>query len=280
MTFIDKFIAIRGLRLHYLEFGSAPAPVVVCIHGLTNNAHDFDPLAGELAPRFRVIAIDVRGRGESEWGPSEGYNIPNYVEDLAAMLDALAIERATLIGNSMGGRISILYAANHPERVARVVINDIAPAIDPEVTARINRSVIDTPKDFENLAAVVDFYRYNPSMTGLAGYSGAILAEAARWSVKPTASGRLTWKIDPALRASSPGQTPIRQLDLWPQFERLTMPILIVRGGESEILPRPTAERMCRVAKDARMIEIPGIGHLPSLVEPQVLAALREFLSS
>lgn len=117
-------------------------------------------------------------------------------------------------------------------------------------------------------------------MTGLAGYSGAILEAAARWSVKPGASGRLTWKIDPALRASSPGQTPIRQLDLWPQFERLTMPILIVRGGESEILPRATAERMCRVAKNARMIEVPGVGHLPSLVEPAVIAALREFLAS
>ena len=101
----DKFITIRGLRLHYLEAGTAAAPVVVCIHGLTNNAHDFDALAQHLAPCYRVIVLDVRGRGESQWGPAQDYNIPNYVEDLAALIEALSIRRVSLIGNSMGGRI-------------------------------------------------------------------------------------------------------------------------------------------------------------------------------
>ncbi len=280
MTPADKFIAIRGLRLHYLEFGSTPAPVVVCIHGLTNNAHDFDALARHLAPRYRVIALDVRGRGESQWGPAQDYNIPTYVEDLAALIDALSIQRVSLIGNSMGGRISILYAANHPERVDRVVLNDIAPSLDPAITARINRTVAETPSEFENLDEVVRYYRNNPSMTGLAGYTGAILAEAARWSVKPTPAGRLTWKTDPALRGTAPGQTPIRQLDLWPQFEGLTVPVLIVRGGDSEVLPLATAQRMCSVARNAQLVEVPGVGHLPSLVEPEVLAALHEFLPS
>lgn len=82
------------------------------------------------------------------------------------------------------------------------------------------------------------------------------------------------------LRGTAPGQTPIRQLDLWPQFEGLTMPILIVRGGDSEVLSLATAQRMCGVARNARLVEVPGIGHLPSLVEPEVLAALHEFLRS
>ena len=192
--------------------------------------------------------------------------------------DALSIERVSLIGNSMGGRISILYASTHPERVERIVLNDIAPSIDPAVTARINRSVAETPTEFEHLDEVVRYYRSNPSMTGLAGYRGEILAEAARQSVKPTPAGRLTWKTDPALRVSSPGQTPIRQLDLWPQFEGLSIPVLIVRGGDSEVLPLATAQRMCKVARNARLVEVPGVGHLPSLIEPEVLAALREFL--
>jgi esterase len=280
MASIDKFVTVRGLRLHYLESGNPAGPAVICIHGLTNNAHDFDPIAARLADRYRVIAIDVRGRGESQWGPPADYNIPNYVEDLNAFIEALAIERVSLIGNSMGGRISILYAANHPERVERIVLNDIAPSIDPAVTARINRNVIDTPTEFENLDEVVRFYRNNPSMTGLAGYRGTILSEAARWSVKPTPAGRLTWKIDPALRGSSSGQMPIRQLDLWPQFEALSIPVLIVRGSDSEVLPLATAQQMCQRARNARMIEVPDVGHLPSLIEPDVLAALREFLLS
>jgi pimeloyl-ACP methyl ester carboxylesterase len=274
----DRFIAIRGLRLHYLEFGSATAPVVVCIHGLTNNAHDFDALAGRLAPSYRVIALDIRGRGESQWGPAQDYNIPTYVDDLAALIEALGIRRMSLIGNSMGGRISILYAATRPERVGRVVLNDIAPSLDPAITARINRNVVETPNEFENFDQVVSYYRNNPSMTGLAGYAGEILVEAARWSVKSTPTGRLAWKIDPALRGTSPGKTPIRQLDLWPQFEGLTVPILIVRGGDSEVLPLATAQRMCSVARNARLVEVPGVGHLPALVEPEVLSTLREFL--
>lgn len=276
----DKFITIRGLRLHYLEFGSMPAPVVVCIHGLTNNAHDFDALAHHLAPSYRVIALDVRGRGESQWGPPHDYNIPTYVEDLTALIEALSIQRVSLFGNSMGGRISILYAANHPERVERLVLNDIAPSLDSVVTERINRTVAETPSEFENLDAVVRYYRNNPSMTGLAGYTGALLSDAARWSVKPTPAGRLTWKIDPALRGTAPGRTPIRQLDLWPQFEGLTVPVLIVRGGDSEVLPPATAQRMRSVARSARLVEVPSVGHLPSLVEPEVLAALDEFLRS
>src|SRR5579875_489556 len=280
MSSTDNFITIRGLRLHYLESGKPAQPTVICIHGLTNNAHDFEPLAAHLADRYRVIALDVRGRGESQWGPPADYHIPNYVEDLNAFIDALAIERVSRIGNSMGGRISILYAANYPKRVERIVLNDIAPSIDPAVTALINRNVIDTPAEFENLDEVVRFYQNNPSMTGLAGYKGTMLSEAARWSVKPTPAGRLIWKIDPALRGSSPGQTPIRQLDLWPQFEALSIPVLIVRGSDSEVLPLATAHQMCRRARDARMIEVPGVGHLPSLIEPEVLRALREFLPS
>ena len=105
MASISKFIKVNGLKLHYLEFGDVANPVIVCIHGLTRSAHDFDALAGHLAAKYRVLALDVRGRGDSDWGPPDQYNIATYASDLAGRLAGLQLGRVSLIGTSMGGRI-------------------------------------------------------------------------------------------------------------------------------------------------------------------------------
>lgn len=279
MTPADRFVTVNGLRLHYLEFGSPDLPVIVCVHGLTNNAHDFDRVAPHLAANYRVIALDVRGRGDSEWGPAEQYNIPTYAGDVAAILAALSIERVSLIGNSMGGRVSLLYAAGHPGRVERIVLNDIGPSLDPAMTVRINSYVAQAPAEFAQYNEVVRYYERDASMAGLAGHAGEAMRECARWTVKEQPNGRLTWKIDPALRRSTAGQTAIRPLDLWSQFEALTTPVLIVRGGASDVLSEAMAQRMREAGQNVRLAEIAGVGHVPSLIEPEALAALREFFS-
>jgi pimeloyl-ACP methyl ester carboxylesterase len=249
------------------------------MHGLTNNAHDFDLVAPYLAERYRVIALDVRGRGDSQWGPPANYNIPTYVSDIDALIDKLGIHRVSLVGNSMGGRIALLYALEHPAKVDRIVMNDIGPSIEAATTERINQHVAKTPADFANLDEVVSYYAADPSMAGLAGHAGPALVDCARFTVKPLPNGRLTWKTDPALRSIAPGQTAIRQLDLWPRLPDLTVPLLIVRGGASDVLPSAMARRMCETAPDARLVEVAGVGHVPSLVEPEALAALREFFA-
>jgi pimeloyl-ACP methyl ester carboxylesterase len=110
----DKFVHANGLKLHYLDHGSAGMPHLVCIHGLTGNAHNFDALAAHLARGYHVLSIDVRGRGDSAWGPAGEYLPQNYVSDLAAVLDALEIARVTLVGTSMGGIISLMFAGGWP----------------------------------------------------------------------------------------------------------------------------------------------------------------------
>src|SRR5690242_11853594 len=122
-TYQDKFVTANGLRLHYLDYGGVGDSWIVCIHGLTGNAHNFDLLAPHLTPSYRVISIDVRGRGDSEWGPLTEYLPQNYATDLAAMLDAIGVARVNLIGTSMGGVISMMYAGGWPERVERLVLN-------------------------------------------------------------------------------------------------------------------------------------------------------------
>jgi pimeloyl-ACP methyl ester carboxylesterase len=243
---------------------------------LTGNAHNFDALAQHLASSYRVLAIDVRGRGDSEWGPPLDYNPQVYVNDLKTFLDALGISRATLIGTSMGGIISMMFAGGYPEVVERLVLNDIGPEVSPAGLQRIVSYVGEAPQRFDDLAAVGAYYRetYPPA----AKLGEDELIEWVRWSVKPAEGGGLTWKMDPAIRRTPRGGSAARPIDLWLHYTRVLAPILIVRGAESDILSAETAARMLKVQRGARLVEVPGVGHAPSLVEPQALAAIREFL--
>ncbi len=271
----DKFITANGLKLHYLDFGGT-GPWLVCIHGLTANAHSFDALAPRLTSKYRVISIDVRGRGDSQWGPPAEYLPQNYVSDLAAMLDQLGVRRASLIGTSMGGIISIIYAGGYADRVERLVLNDIGPEIAPAGAMRIASYVGDAPDRFKDLAEVVSYHRkIYPQMARMPERD---LIETVKWSVKAAPGGGLTWKMDPAVRRPMRGGTAQQRFDLWVPYARITCPVLIVRGAESDILARDTVDRMRTVLKDAQAVEVAGVGHAPSLVEPESLAALNEFL--
>ncbi len=272
----DKFAVANGLRLHYLDYGGADdSPWIVCLHGLSSNAHNFDALAPYLAPKYRVISIDVRGRGDSEWGPPTQYLPQTYASDLAAMLDAIGIARANLIGTSMGGVIAMMFAGGWPERAERLVLNDIGPDIDTAGTERIANYVGLAPERFENLDEVVEYYRAN--YQPMAKMARDELRELVRWSVKPGADGGLTWKMDPNVRRPLRGGTAQQRLDLWVPFARVTCPMLIVRGAESDILASATAARMCKVHNRATSIEVPHVGHAPTLTEPEALAAIKEF---
>jgi pimeloyl-ACP methyl ester carboxylesterase len=271
----DKFVNANGLRLHYLDYGNDGAPWLVCVHGLSGNAHNFDALAPHLTPKYHVISVDVRGRGDSQWGPPTEYLPQNYVTDLARMLEALGVARTSLIGTSMGGIISMTYAGGWPERVERLVLNDIGCEIDLAGVARIANYVGDAPERFEDIGEVVKYYRENyPPMAKLAE---SVVADQVKWSVKPGAAGGLEWKMDPNVRRPLRGATAQNRFDLWVPYARIASPILIVRGADSDILASATAGRMCKVNKQAKTVEVPGVGHAPSLTEPEALSAIKQF---
>jgi pimeloyl-ACP methyl ester carboxylesterase len=272
----SRFFNANGLRLHYLDFGNPSKPPLVCIHGLSGNAHNFDGLAPHLSSDYHVMSLDVRGRGDSEWGPPGEYAPPVYVNDLLVMLETLGLDRVTLIGTSMGGIISMIFAGGYPQRVERLVLNDIGPEIDPAGLKRITAYFTDAPNEFNELAEVTAYYRANYPF--MADAPESELREFVRWAVKPMADGRLTWKIDPAVRNMPRTGTAARPMDLWLPYARITARTLVIRGAESDILSRDTAERMCRVLPGAKLAEIPGVGHAPTLSEPQSIAAIRDFL--
>jgi len=126
----STFLTVHGLRLHYLDWGNTGAPPVVCVHGYTSSAEAFNAPARHFQERFHCIAPDVRGHGESAWSPAGAYQYSDQVGDLEEIVDQLGLERFTLIGTSMGGIIAMAYAGAHPERLVRLVINDIGPDVE------------------------------------------------------------------------------------------------------------------------------------------------------
>jgi pimeloyl-ACP methyl ester carboxylesterase len=275
----SQFTTINGLSLHYLDFGNDAKPPLVCIHGLSGNAHNFDGLAVHLAPEYHVISLDVRGRGDSQWGASEEYNPSVYSSDLARLIDTLGFQRVTLIGTSMGGVIAMLYGGGYPERVERMVLNDVGPEVDPAGIKRITASMTTSPAEFASLSEVGAYYRENyPAMRQMREQE---LLDFVKWAVKPATSGGLRWKMDPAIRNVPRTGSAARPLDMWVPYARIMAPILVVRGNDSDILARATAQRMCTVLpQQTTIVEVPGVGHAPSLLEPEALSAIKQFLSA
>jgi pimeloyl-ACP methyl ester carboxylesterase len=271
----DIFVQANGLRHHLLGRGAPGAPVVMMIHGLTQQAHVFDGIAAKLAATNHVYALDVRGRGESEWGPPDGYHMDNYVADLEAVREALGLERMALVGTSMGGLISMQYTARHPERVAKLVLNDIGPEIDPAGLGRIIAMLTSAPEAFTDLKAVVRYYREENGPV-LAKRSDEEVLEYARWHVRKSDTGVLMWKMDQAVRIPNP--TP-PSLAPWDAFKAIKCPVLVIRGATSDVLSAETARKMVEALPGTPLVEVPGVGHAPGLVEPEAAAALKGFLA-
>jgi pimeloyl-ACP methyl ester carboxylesterase len=157
---ISKFVTVNGLRLHYLEWGKAGMPVVVCVHGYTSSAQAFNALARHLQHRFHIIAMDVRGHGESAWSPKGGYEYTDQADEVAAFVDRLELSRFALIGTSMGGIIAMAYAGDHGDRLNALVINDIGP--DAEAGSnRITGLVGARPDSFATLDEALSYRREN-----------------------------------------------------------------------------------------------------------------------
>jgi esterase len=271
----SKFSMVNGLRLHYLDWGHSSAPPVVCIHGYTSSAQAFNAPARHFQSRFRWIAPDVRGHGESAWSPTGAYQYADQVEDLEGFVDQLGLERFTLIGTSMGGIIAMAYAGAHPERVARLVINDIGP--DPEVgSQRITQMVGERPEEFASLEEAMAYRRQASPI--VASRSEEDQRELALGVLRQRPDGRWVWKMDPAYIQQRVQKGPPPRPALWPALRRIPCPTLVVWGVESDVLSEAQARRMVAALPRGELVAVPGVGHAPTLIEPVALAALERFL--
>jgi pimeloyl-ACP methyl ester carboxylesterase len=268
-------VSLNGLRVHYLAWGQPSAAPVVCVHGYTSSAQAFNALARHFQSRFRIIAPDVRGHGESAWSPTHAYQYHDQISDLGGFVDQLGLEQFMLIGTSMGGIIAMAYAGAHPERLLRLVINDIGP--DAEVgSQRITQTVGGRPEEFASLEDAMAYRRLVSPIT--AGRSVEDQRELALGVLRQQPDGRWVWKMDPAYIRQRVQQGPPARPALWPALQRIACPTMVVWGRESDVLSEAQARRMVDVLPHGELVAVPGVGHAPTLVEPVALAALERFL--
>ncbi len=275
----ERFAAPDGRRLAYLDTGG-PGPPVLCLAGLTRNGRDFDFLAEHLAPRYRVIRLDSRGRGRSDHAedPLSEYTVPVESGDALALLDHLAIPKVTIIGTSRGGILGMALGSGARERVRALVLNDVGAVIEMRGLLRIMATLGRQPKADTFDAAAAELKQANR-------HEFPDVPEA-RWLVHARAiykdkDGRPRRSYDKHLRSAAAIaiDSDVATINLWPMFEALKgLPILLIRGANSDILLAKTAEEMAAHMPGLRYVEVPGRGHAPFLDEPPAVAAIDRFL--
>jgi len=269
-------------RLAYWEWGDPDCDdVVVCVHGLTRQGRDFDVLAQALQAGRRVVCPDLPGRGESDWLDNPAlYQVPQYMADLVTLLARLRARRLAWVGTSLGGLIGIGLAGLRHSPIERLVLNDVGPALDPRGLMRIASYVgrkmhFDTP---EQAAASL-----REISEGFGPHTPEQWMALTRPMLRPEAQG---WRLhyDPALSqpftASTAQAIAAGEVALWQAFDQITAPTLVLRGADSDILNRQTAQAMAQRGPKARVVELPGVGHAPTLVQDDQVRIVRDFLLS
>ena len=265
---------MRGLRFHFRDWPSKRlnAPGLVLLHGFTGHARSWDPFAEAMTDRYRVLALDQRGHGETGWAAADRYGIDDMASDLESFVQALGLQDFTLIGLSMGGLVTIEYAGRRPKALAACVIVDIGPEIDRSGSSRIQAGLqaVDTFASREEAFAVARADNSRPPE--------ALHRQRSDASLMRTEDGRWTYRYDRALR--SPGKLRLRDPETaWRSCANIKVSTQIVRGELSDILSPQIAERMVRTIPDARLVIVANAGHSVPLDAPEgFLAAVREFL--
>ncbi|HEX8365770.1 alpha/beta fold hydrolase [Allosphingosinicella sp.] len=269
-----------GLRLHYRDYGGRDdRPPILCLPGLTRNARDFEGVAERLAGDWRLIAVDLRGRGGSARAADPASYAPLvYVDDVERLIAALGLGRFVMFGTSLGGLIAMLLAWRDAGRVAGILLNDVGPELNPAGLERI-RSYVGRPEQWSG---------WDEAGLWLAQAHGEVYPDwpAERWAIqarrlcREQPDGSIGFDYDMRIAEpilATPADAPV--FDLWPAFQALRgVPALLVRGGRSDLLTGEVAARMAEEVESLDIATVPRVGHAPTLEEPEAEAAIDRLL--
>jgi len=274
----------RGLhRMAYWEWGDPANPrVLVCVHGLTRQGRDFDTLARALAGHYRVVCPDVVGRGRSDWlADPMGYQIPQYVADMVTLLARVNAQTVDWLGTSMGGLIGIGVAVQAGSPLRRLVLNDVGPSIEPAALMRIGM-YLGVPARWATLDEAADAMW--AISQGFGPHTRAQWLALTEPQLVREADGSYKPRYDPGVAAPFRTVTPeiakTGETLLWQAWDRLALPTLLLRGADSDLLSHATAQAMTGRGPRARLVELAGVGHAPTLVQPEQVATVCDFLLS
>ena len=269
-----------GITLNLLEWSSEGTPMLL-LHGFSNEAHIWDDFVPTVAPFYRVLALDLRGHGDSDWHPKGAYDYDDYVADVEQVLAHLGIERVVLVAHSLGGRIAMLFAGRHPEQVAGLVIVDSAPELDRRGMARIS---LDTAQHRDpSFASIAEYEQM--LMHGYPAATAASIRRMARHGVEQRPDGRFVLKMDVAIRGAvggAQGELDAAAIEarhehfreeMWQALERISCPTLVVRGAASDIVGADVADRMVEEVLERGQLAVIGrAGHSVMTDNPEDFA--------
>jgi esterase len=271
----DKTVTVNGLKLHYLDWGNQGKPVIVLLHGLRGHAHSWDDVSSALYQDHQVLALDQRGRGDSDWAKDGDYSTRAYVSDLAGFCDALKLDSFILVGHSMGGRNSMSFAGRHSDKLEKLIIVDVGPTLGQAGSQRISQEIQNVPEEFNSFEDVVGYMSKQNRFA-----SDAVLRRRLQYATKELPNGKIGWRYDIAIREQRRQGTVPPPEDLWPSLPNITCPTLIVRGKETDLLSPEVAQRMIETIPDAKLVEIERAGHMVFEDNPpEFIAAVKNWLS-
>ncbi len=274
IRYADKTVVANGIRLHYLEWGDAAAPMIVALHGLRGHGHSWDSFSEAMCGDYHILALDQRGRGETDWAPDGDYSGEAYVRDLEGLCAVLKLDNFILMGHSMGGRNSMLFAGRHPSMVNRLIIVDIGPDGDPAGGARIKREIVAAQEEYDSFEALLQRQLEDNRLI-----SPELMRRRLTYQTKRLPNGKVGWRYDLEIRQQWREDRRPAPEDLWQVIPAIPCPTLIVRGTETDVLPLPVAQRMVEVMPRAEVVQVEQAAHMVMEENPSEFnQVVREFL--
>jgi pimeloyl-ACP methyl ester carboxylesterase len=278
MSFTSHYLSCAGREIHYTEWGSEHRETVIAWHGLARTGRDMDEVAHYLSSRYRVICPDTLGRGLSQWSPDpvNEYKLSFYVEIATALVDQLGLERFHWLGTSMGGAIGMLAAATSLRgRIRRLILNDNGPQLARPAIERI-RAYAGQPPVFDRVTDLEAFLRtvYQP----YGWMSDAQWRRMAETSARRLPDGKITTHYDPAMALQFVHHP--QDYDLWEAYDSLDIPVLCLRGENSDLLLPETTEAMRTRGPRAVVVTVAGCGHAPALNVPEQWELVERFFAA
>ena len=272
---VDRMVQANGMNFHYLEWGDRANPTVLMLHGVSQQAHSWDFVSLALSPDYHVLAVDQRGHGDTDWATDGIYTLDSMQADIDGVIDALSLADFNLIGHSMGGRNSFIWASRHPETLRSLTIVDTGPETQRRGQDRI--------RDFRELPNNLDsFQEFADRVKEYTGRTEEQVLGALKYSIRQMPDGKWAWKWDPATRGRTRvGDDPKWSTEkLWECVEAVDCPSLVVRGSRSDIFAEETLAKMGQVMSDCTTETIKDAGHLVQGDNPvDFIASARRILS-
>ena len=277
MNHSSHYISCLGRELHYMEWGAPHAQTVIAWHGLARTARDMDDIAAHLAQRWRVICPDTLGRGLSQWSPqpAQEYCLTFYAQLAAALVDQLGLERVHWLGTSMGGLVGMALASQPGTPIRRLLLNDVGPVITTQSLERI-ATYVGTDPTWATFDEALAYVKVISAPFGR--LDDAQWRHLTEHSIGERPDGRWGFLYDPLIAAPFKAAFSGEPIDLWPIYERIACPTLVVRGAESDLLKRETWQQMGERGPRAKLAEIPGVGHAPMFLDDAQIGIARDFL--